>query len=273
MQKLKKRLFDEPATLPGLRGKFALITGSTKGMGRVIAAFLAECGVNVAINGRDRRETESVADAIAGSFAVQVLACPADVGRLDQVKEMFRRLAAWSENRLHFLVSNAGYRLEDEMWEKPIHEMTDAQIGAAFEQVYRVDVSGARFCTREALRLMLPDPEKSGIVYISSTPAISGYKGTAYTEAKSALLGLMKDVAVEYAPQDIRANALALGNIQSGWYHHLPADKKQTLSAEAPMGRWGTAAEVAGVVVFLLSDLAGYITGQTIIVDGGKIIR
>jgi 3-oxoacyl-[acyl-carrier protein] reductase len=111
------------------------------------------------------------------------------------------------------------------------------------------------------------------LIYISSTPALSGYHGTPYTEAKAGLLGLMRDLAREYAPHGIRANAVAPGNIASGWYHQLSEAEKQKLATESPLQRWGLPEEVAGTILFLASELAGYITGQTIVVDGGEVIR
>jgi gluconate 5-dehydrogenase len=122
------------------------------------------------------------------------------------------------------------------------------------------------------LNIKLPQ-RRGSLIFLSSTPALSGYHGTPYTEAKAALLGLMRDLAREYAPSGIRANAVAPGNIASGWYQRLSGQKKQELANESPLQRWGRPEEVAGAIVFLASDLAGFITGQTIIVDGGKVMR
>jgi 3-oxoacyl-[acyl-carrier protein] reductase len=117
-------------------------------------------------------------------------------------------------------------------------------------------------------------PQRQGnLIFISSTPALSGYHGAPYTEAKAGLLGLMRDLGREYGKYGIRANAVAPGNIASGWYHQLTESQKQALAAEASLQRWGHPEEVAGAILFLASDLAGFITGQTIVVDGGKVMR
>lgn len=265
-------LFPEVTRLPGLAGRTALVTGATRGMGRAIAQLLAECGARVAVNGRDAGEVDEVVDSLRMLHGREFLECPGDVSSLAEVKAMFDRLREWGDGTLQTLVCNAGYALKEELWQTPLHAMSDDQLTAGFEAVRRVDVDGARFCAREAIKLMLPQLRGS-LVFISSTPALSGYRGTPYTEAKAALLGLMRDLAREYAPFGIRANALALGNIQSGWYHALRPDERESLKAETPMGRWGTKEEVAGAVAFLASDLSGYISGQTLVVDGGKIIR
>ena len=264
--------FSEATRLPGLAGRYALVTGSSRGMGRIIAQLLAECGAHVAINGRDEELVAEVAENVHMRFGRKTLACPGDIGDLQSVQAIFEKIKQWSGDQLDVLVCNAGYALREDLWQTPLHAMSDALLVQGFEEVRRIDLDGARFCTREALRLMIRKMRGS-IVYISSTPALAGYKGTPYTEAKSALLGLMRDVAVEYAQYQIRANALALGNIKSGWYHSLQEDERAELESEAPVYRWGTPEEVAGAVAFLASELAGFITGQTIVVDGGRIIR
>ncbi len=264
--------FAEITRLPGLAGKYALITGSSKGIGRTIAQLLAECGAHVAINGRHPEQVEAVAEALHARFGQKTLACPGDVSNLDVVKALFHKLKQWSDGRLDILVCNAGYALREDLWETPLHALDEEQLTRGFEEVRRVDLDGARYCVHEALQMMVRQMRGS-IVFISSTPAIAGYRGTPYTEAKAAVLGLMRDVAVEYAHYQIRSNALALGNIRSGWYHQLREEERKELEQEAPLRRWGTPEEVAGAVAFLASDLAGYITGQTLVVDGGRIVR
>ncbi len=111
-------------------------------------------------------------------------------------------------------------------------------------------------------------------MYISSTPALEGYKGAPYTAAKAGILGFMRDVAREYGQYNVRANALALGNIlTSATYASLDPETREALVREAPLRRWGQPEEVANAVVFLVSNLSTFITGQTIIVDGGTVRR
>jgi 3-oxoacyl-[acyl-carrier protein] reductase len=258
--------------LAHLRDKVVLITGASRGIGRITAELFAGCGARVAINGRDEHDAQRSAREISKQYGADTIALPADVSNLSDVAKMFEALSAWSSAKLDILVCNAGYPLVDELWLTPLHEIKEANMERWFTQVRAVDLDGARFCAHRALQMMVP--QKSGaLVFVSATPALAGYKGTPYTEAKAGLLGLMRDIAVEYAPLGIRANAVAPGNIASGWYHRLAEERITELAKEAPMGRWGEPKEVAGTILFLASELAGYITGQTIVVDGGEVIR
>lgn len=258
--------------LPGLRGNVALITGGTRGSGLMMSHLFAQCGAHVAINSRSQKETTRIAEELHALYKVPTLALPANVAEAESVHDMFEQLAQWSAGRLHVLVCNAGHPLVQEMWHTPLHEMSEEEATQWFQIVRTVDLDGARFCCRHALRLMIPQ-RRGSIVLVSSTPALSGYQGTPYTEAKAALLGLMHDLAREYGSYNIRVNAVALGNIASGWYENLSAEQRQQIAHEAPLGRWGKPEEVAGAILFLASELSGFITGQTLVVDGGKIMR
>ncbi|MGH7495855.1 MAG: SDR family NAD(P)-dependent oxidoreductase [bacterium] len=262
----------ENFALPGLKDAVVLITGGTRGSGLATAQLFAKCGARVAINSRDSEEAARVAEELQTNYAVPALPLIADISDARTVAGMFRQLSAWSNGRLEVLVCNAGYHLVKQYWHTPLHEMGEVEVEEWFRRVRAVDLDGARLCSREALRLMLPQ-RRGNIILISSTPALAGYRGTPYTEAKAALLGLMRDLSREYSAHGIRVNALALGNIASGWYENLSEPQKEQLAREAPLGRWGSPFEVAGAIVFLASDLAGYITGHTLVVDGGVLGR
>jgi len=262
----------EQLALPGLRDAVVLITGGTRGSGWAAAQLFARCGARVALNSRSEEEVRRAAAELHTAFGVPVLPLAADVSSPEQVANMFAALADWSQRALQVLVCNAGYPLMEKLWQTPLHELSSQEIVERFQRVRAVDLEGARYCSAAALRLMLPH-KKGSIIFISSTPALAGYQGTPYTEAKAALLGLMRDLSREYSAAGIRVNALALGNIASGWYEQLSAERKRELALEAPLGRWGTPWEVAGAIVFLASELAGYITGHTLVVDGGVLRR
>ncbi len=256
-----------------LKDKYALVTGGGRGIGRAISEILARNGCNVGIVSRTLRDAEKAAGEIGESCRVETFAQSCDVSNLEDVGRMFEKLRLWSQTRLDVLVCCAGYAFIPEIWETPLHNTPREVIEAWYSDVYKTDTIGSVFCTYEALPVMMR--RKTGsIVYIASTPAIEGYKGTPYTVAKAAVIGLMKDVAQEYGKYNIRANALALGNIETpATFGQLAEEDQTALALEAPLGRWGKAEEVGRAALFLASNLSSFITGQTMIVDGGTVRR
>jgi 3-oxoacyl-[acyl-carrier protein] reductase len=256
-----------------LAGRYALVTGASRGIGRAVADVLAEAGCSVALSARGQAPLEAAAREVAARFEVSTLAVPADVSSLASVQALFRRVRAWSSGRLDILVSNAGYPFEPALWNTPLHETSPADLEAWYTDVFRTDALGGVFCTREALAMML-ERRSGSLVYISSTPALEGFRGAPYTVAKSALLGLMRDVAREYGASNIRANALALGNIHTpATFDRLDPATRDAMAREAPLERWGLPEEAARAVLFLASDLSSFVTGQTLVVDGGALRR
>jgi NAD(P)-dependent dehydrogenase (short-subunit alcohol dehydrogenase family) len=256
-----------------LTGQYALVTGASRGIGRAIAATLAEAGCSVGITARTEADVVAAAKEIADRFMVRTLAVPCDLTARQSVAALFQQIRTWSDGRLDLLVCNAGYPFQRELWETPLHAINPEFIEPWFLSVFRTDLLGSVFCTYEALPLMMA--RKSGsIVYVSSTPAIEGYHGAPYTVAKAGILGLMRDIAREYGRFNIRANALALGNIRTpATYERIEPAVQTELAEEAPLRRWGRPEEVAGAVLFLAADLSAFITGQTLVVDGGTVRR
>jgi 3-oxoacyl-[acyl-carrier protein] reductase len=256
-----------------LQGQYALVTGGSRGIGRAIAKSLAQVGCNIAIASRDAREASAVAKELAETLNIHVIGLAADVSKQRSVHRLFEKIRKWTGNRLDILVNNAGYPFEPEIWNTPLHAMPADKLQSWFLDVFETDTMGSVFCTFEALSLMI-SRGRGSIVYISSTPALEGYKGAPYTVAKAGILGLMKDVAREYGRYNIRANALALGNIQTpATFDNLDPKTRKALAREAPLGRWGLPVEVGRAVVFLASDLSSFVTGQTLVVDGGNVSK
>jgi 3-oxoacyl-[acyl-carrier protein] reductase len=241
-----------------LTAKTAFITGSTRGIGLAIARSLHGAGANVAIVGRELERARSV----AGEFGERAYGVGCDVAQAAQV-EAALSAAEKALGPVDILVNNAGLtrdnillRLTDEDWSTVL----DANLKGAFHTI------------RAAIKGMMK--RRSGrIINITSIVGLTGNKGQAnYAASKAGLIGLTKSVAKEYASRNILANCIAPGFIETDMTDALPAEARATLLEEIALGRLGRPEDVAGTVLFLASDLAGYITGQVLVVDGGMVI-
>ncbi|HTJ46701.1 MAG TPA: SDR family oxidoreductase [Kofleriaceae bacterium] len=240
-----------------LAGRVALVTGGSRGIGWATAELFAEHGAHVVINGRS--DPSARAKELSERFGVETLAIAADVAKAAEVDAMFREIfKKWK--RLDVLVNNAGI-LEDAL----VGMIPDAMIDGVID----VNTKGAIRCLQGAARLMTR-AKRGSIINMTSIVGTNGNEGQAvYGASKAALIGLTKSAAKELAPQGIRVNAIAPGYIDTDMVRALPADKQAKLVAAIGMGRAGTAKDVAKVALFLASDLAEYVTGQVVGVDGG----
>jgi 3-oxoacyl-[acyl-carrier protein] reductase len=241
-----------------LKDRVALVTGASQGIGRATALALACAGARVAVAARNKEKllklAEEISAAQGAAHAVQM-----DVADAEQVKAGFRE-AIERFGRLDILVNNAAItrdglamRMKPEDW----------------DAVLRTNLTGAYFCIQQALAVMLR--QRSGrIINVTSVVAQSGNAGQAnYVAAKAGLIGLTRAIATEVASRNITVNAVAPGFIVSPMTDPLPEKVKQELLKRIPLGRMGTAADVAAAVVFLASDEAGYITGHVLDINGG----
>jgi 3-oxoacyl-[acyl-carrier protein] reductase len=241
-----------------LAGKNALVTGSTRGIGRAIAEALSGSGARVAVVGRDLARAEEAAAAIgnnAKGFAADVSDTTAVAKLVGDVEGAF--------GSIDILVNNAGItrdnlvmRLKDEDWDAVL----DANLRGAFAAI------------RAVSRGMMK--KRSGrIVNVASIVGIIGNKGQAnYAASKGGLIALTKSVAKELASRNILVNAVAPGFIETEMTAAMTPEARTALGQQIPLERLGTVADVASAVTFLASDHASYITGQVFVVDGGMVM-
>jgi glucose 1-dehydrogenase len=259
----------EVETFRGLKGKNVLVTGGTSGIGQAIAVRFAELGSNVAINylrtPEEARETEEQVHACVARVqqaGVRDVLVKADVSKEDEVVAMVKD-AIDQLGGIDVLVNNAGIQIS-----RPSHELSQAD----FEKVLAVNLRGAFLCARESIKHFLADRKPGVIINVSSVHQLipkPDYLG--YSVSKGGMQNLTRTLALEYAGSNIRVNGVGPGAtitpINRAWVDD--PEKAAQVESHIPLGRAGTADEMAGVTCFLASDDAAYITGQTIFVDGG----
>jgi glucose 1-dehydrogenase len=255
--------------LPGLQGKNVLVTGGSSGIGQAIAVRFAQYGANVAINylrsPEEAHDTEEQVHACVNKVrqeGVRDVLVGGDVSNEDDVVRMVGE-AIDGLGGIDILVNNAGIQIS-----RPSDELSSAD----FDRVLAVNLRGSFMCAREAIRHFLAEDKAGSIVNISSVHQIipkPNYLG--YSTSKGGMQNLTRTLALEYAARAIRVNGVGPGAtvtpINRAWIDD-PVKRAQ-VEEHIPMRRAGDADEMAGVTCFLASDLAAYITGQTIFVDGG----
>jgi glucose 1-dehydrogenase len=260
----------ENSAMKGLRGKTALVTGATSGIGQAIALRLAVEGCNVAINYRSRpddaeatrQEVMEKACQDIERCEVKALLVKGDVSKPEDVVSIVNQVIE-AFGHLDILVNNAGIQQED-----PSHQIELD----SFDQVLAVNLRGAYLCARETLQHLLAQNRPGCIINISSVhEIIPRPQYLSYSISKGGLGNMTKTLALEYAAQGIRVNGVAPGAtvtpINDAWTED--PEKQAEVESHIPMGRAGTTEEMAAAVAFLASDEAAYITGQTLYIDGG----
>jgi 3-oxoacyl-[acyl-carrier protein] reductase len=244
-------------------GRVAIVTGGTRGIGRAIVYRLAEEGVNLAISYRsDDDAAEETAEKVR-SDSVQCELFKGDVASPDSVEALFRGVSE-AFGRADILVNNAGITRDNLMIRMREEE---------FDEVLRTNLKGTYLCTRAALRPMVR-ARWGRIVNVSSVVALVGNAGQAnYAASKAGMIGFTKSVAREVAQRGITVNAVAPGYVETELTGSLPENVKEQIRSQVPAGRFGEPQEVAEVVAFLAAEEAGYVTGQTIVVDGGMTMQ
>ncbi|HEU4748346.1 MAG TPA: 3-oxoacyl-[acyl-carrier-protein] reductase [Gemmatimonadaceae bacterium] len=241
-----------------LTGKNALVTGSTRGIGRAIAEMFVSCGARVAVVGRDPGKADAAAEELGGS--AKGFAC--DVSDTAMVSKLVADVEA-AFGSIDILVNNAGItrdnlvmRLKDEDW----------------DAVQNANLRGAFAAIRAASRGMMK--RRSGrIINVASIVGLIGNKGQAnYAASKAGLIALTKTVARELGSRNILVNAVAPGFIETEMTAAMTTEARDALGKQIALERLGTTRDVAAAVTFLASDLAAYVTGQVFVVDGGMVM-
>ncbi|HBU08816.1 MAG TPA: beta-ketoacyl-ACP reductase [Candidatus Omnitrophica bacterium] len=244
-----------------LKDKTALVTGGARGIGREIALRLAREGANVVIWDVNPESAKSTAKDIE-ALGVKADYAQVDVTKFNQIEESVNKILD-NFQKLDILVNNAGITKDNLLL-----RMSEAD----WDAVINVNLKGTFNCTKAVSKVMLK--QKSGkIVNIASIIGIIGNFGQAnYAASKAGIIALTKTTAKELASRGICVNAVAPGFIQTEMTAKLPADIQQKLLAQIPLSRLGKPEDVANLCLFLASSESDYITGQTIIIDGGMVM-
>jgi len=242
-----------------LKDKIAIVTGSSRGIGRAIALKLASLGAKVVVNYRVNAEAaQEVVEAIKAQGG-EAIAVQADVRNADDAKRLVQT-AQSTYGRLDILVNNAGIH-RDNLLVRMSEEDWDA--------VMDTNLRGTFNCTKAAMRPMMKQ-RYGRIVNITSVSGLAGNPGQAnYSAAKAGLVGFTKAVAKEVGPRKITVNAIAPGYITTDQTAYLPEEWKAKAIEMTPLGRAGSPEDIANAVAFLASDEAGFVTGVVLRVDGG----
>ncbi|TRZ94837.1 3-oxoacyl-[acyl-carrier-protein] reductase [bacterium] len=244
-----------------LEDKVALITGGARGIGREIAFLFAQEGADIIVADVNIEEAEKTAKDIQAK-GMKSLALAMDVTDYAKVEQAFNKILD-KFTKVDILVNNAGITKDN-----LILRMSQAE----WDAVLNVNLKGTFNCLKAVSRIMLK--QRSGkIVNIASIIGIIGNAGQAnYSASKAGIIALTKSAAKELASRNINVNAVAPGFIQTDMTAKLPEELKQKMKEQIPLDRFGSAQDVAATCLFLASEEANYITGQTIVVDGGMVM-
>jgi len=242
-----------------LEGRVAVVTGASQGIGRACALKLAARGATVALVARNQQKLEEVAQAIGGT---SVRAFPADVENEDQIKATFKQIIS-VVGKIDILVNNAGITRD---------QLLMRMKRADWDAVLNTNLTSAYLCSQQAISSMLRQ-RWGRIINITSVFGQTGQAGQAnYAASKAGLIGLTMAIAREVGSRNITCNAIAPGFIETAMTAELSAELKESALKMIPLGRVGTAEEVANCVAFLASDEAAYITGHVLNVNGGMLM-
>jgi 3-oxoacyl-[acyl-carrier protein] reductase len=241
-----------------LKDKIALVTGGSRGIGLDICKAFVEAGAKVALCGRDGGKAEAAAQQLGGGS--RGYAC--DVAVSSQV-EAFAKAVEKDFGRIDVLVNNAGFTKDNLLF-----LLTEAD----WDAVMDTNLKGAFLMTKYAARGMIKR-RWGRVINITSVVGLNGNKGQSnYSASKAGMIGFTKSVAKELASRNVLVNAVAPGYIDTELTRGISEEAKKYLQDNIPLGRLGQGPDIASAVLFLASDLASYITGQIVVVDGGMVM-
>lgn len=242
-----------------VEGKVALVTGASRGIGRAIALALAEAGADVIVNYAGSAGAAAETVAAIEAMGRQAIAVQANVGKMEEAERLVKA-SMERFGKIDILVNNAGITRDN-----LIMRMKEEE----FDQVIETNLKGVFNCLKSVTRLMMK--QRSGrIINISSVVGALGNPGQVnYVAAKAGVIGMTKAAARELASRGITVNAVAPGFIETDMTDAMPEGSKEQLMAGIPLARLGSPEDIAKAVLFLASEDASYMTGQTLHVDGG----
>lgn len=240
-----------------LTDQTVLITGASQGIGACMARRFHQAGAFVWINHPGFEQTAADAGRLASELGARARVVAADVSQADQIQAMMQRIAQESD-KLDFLVNNAAI-----LRDKTIAKMAPEE----WQAVIDVNLTGVFLCCKYALETMR---DGGAIVSLGSIAGIQGFFGQAnYASAKAGVMAMMRVLSREAARRGIRANSIAPGVVETAMAEQIPESVRDEMLKNIPLGRFGKPEEIADAALFLCSDLASYITGQTLEVNGG----
>mgnify|MGYP001289010037 CR=1 FL=1 len=245
-----------------LTDKTALVTGGSRGIGRAIAIKLAEKGAKVAVNFAGREDKANEVVELIKQKGGEAFTVQADVSNKEEVQEMVKKVIA-EFGVLHILVNNAGIARDNLMMRMKEEEWDD---------VINTNLKGVFHCSKAVTRQMMKQ-RYGRIINISSVVGVAGNVGQAnYVAAKAGMIGLTKTIAKELASRNITVNAIAPGYIETEMTDQLDSQRKEEMLKQIPLQRLGQPEDIAHFAVFLASEESGYMTGQTLHVNGGMVM-
>jgi 3-oxoacyl-[acyl-carrier protein] reductase len=246
-----------------IAGRSVLVTGGTAGIGKGIAACFAGAGAKVAISGRDADRGAAAVAELQETTGAEVIYAQGDVASLADAERIVAEVVA-RFGGLDVLCANAGV-----FPASTLEEMTEEEIDA----IFATNVKGTMLSVKVAIPSLAASGHGRVILTSSITGPITGFPGWShYGATKAAQLGFLRTAAIELAKRRITVNAVLPGNVVTGGLEELGEEYRRTMEASIPLGYLGSIADIGNAALFLATDEAGYITGQTIVIDGGQTL-